>query len=43
MEPHEKPGAGADASEIAEWMEEDFAAALTEGISNAADSDEDVE
>jgi hypothetical protein len=40
----ERPGPDADASEIAEWMDEDFGWALAEGVANADDEDNsDVE
>lgn len=40
MNNSEHPGPDADASEIAEWMEEDFGRALAEGIESVADEDD---
>ena len=40
MENPERPDPDADASEIAEWMEEDFGRAVAEGITNAGDGDD---
>jgi len=36
----ERPGPDATAAEIAEWMEEDFGRAVTEGMENAVDDDD---
>jgi len=36
----DRPGLDADATEIAEWMEEDFGRAVAEGMENASDEDE---
>jgi hypothetical protein len=35
MDGPQHPGPDADASEIAEWMEDDFGRALTDGVENA--------
>ncbi|MFK8214420.1 hypothetical protein [Haloferax volcanii] len=40
MDDPERPGSDAVASEIAEWMEEDFGQAVAEGIENAGDEDD---
>ena len=40
MNNSERPGPDADASEIAEWMEEDFGRAVAEGMVNAGDRDD---
>jgi hypothetical protein len=40
MHDPERPGPDADASEIAEWMEEDFGRAVLDGIENASGEDE---
>lgn len=40
MDDPDRPGPGADAAEIAEWMEEDFGRALADGAENARDEDE---
>jgi len=37
MDDPERPGPDADASEIAEWMKEDFGRAVAEGMENAGD------
>ena len=39
MDDSERLGPDADASEIAEWMEEDFGRAVAEGMANAGDED----
>lgn len=40
MDDPERPGLDADASEIAEWMEEDFGRAVANGVENASGKDE---
>lgn len=40
MDDPERPGPDADASEIAEWMEDDFGRAVADGIENARGEDE---
>lgn len=40
MDDPERPGPDADASEIAEWMEDDFGRALADGVENASGEDE---
>lgn len=37
----ERPDDDADAAEIAAWMEADFTAAVTEGLSEGTDTEED--
>jgi hypothetical protein len=37
----ERPGEDADASEIARWMEEDFWAAVAEGVEDAGTEESD--
>ncbi|QLC32862.1 hypothetical protein EFA46_001090 [Halarchaeum sp. CBA1220] len=40
MDDPERPGPHADASEIAEWMEDDFGRAVADGIENASGEDQ---
>ncbi|RDZ35080.1 MULTISPECIES: hypothetical protein [unclassified Haloferax] len=40
MDDPERPGPDADASEIAEWMEDDFGRAVADGVENASGEDE---
>jgi hypothetical protein len=43
VERPERPGPDASAKEIFEWMERDFEAALTQGMKEAFEDDEDEE